>query len=147
MRALTVRQPWAGSIIHHGKSPENRTRNVAGSYRGPLAIHVSQRHDYEAQNGPFMEIQGGIDQFNIYGHGCVIGVVDLVDVHPAEQVGSSVSVWADWCCSPWGQRDAVHLALANPRPIEPIACRGALGLWNTPGHVTAWIKDQLRSAS
>ena len=40
LRILTVRQPWAWAIIHGGKGVENRVRNVAGSYRGPVAIHA-----------------------------------------------------------------------------------------------------------
>lgn len=41
MRILTVRQPWVWAIIHGGKDVENRVRNIAGSYRGPVAIHVA----------------------------------------------------------------------------------------------------------
>lgn len=35
---------------------------------------------------------------------------------------------------------ATHLVLANPRPIEPIVCRGALGLWTVPDHLTGDLK-------
>ncbi|MFP7833105.1 hypothetical protein [Marisediminicola sp. LYQ134] len=45
MRILTVRQPWAWAIIHAGKDVENRTRNIAGDYRGHVAIHVSRTND------------------------------------------------------------------------------------------------------
>ena len=41
LRVLTVRQPYAWAIIHGGKDIENRTRNIAGSYRGPVAIHAA----------------------------------------------------------------------------------------------------------
>ena len=44
MRVLTVRQPWAWAIIHGGKDVENRTRNLAGAYRGPVAIHVAGKY-------------------------------------------------------------------------------------------------------
>ena len=40
LRVLTVRQPWAWSLIEGGKDCENRVRNIAGSYRGPVAIHA-----------------------------------------------------------------------------------------------------------
>lgn len=40
LRVLTVRQPWAWSLIEGGKDVENRSRNIAGSYRGPVAIHA-----------------------------------------------------------------------------------------------------------
>ena len=68
--------------------------------------------------------------------GAIIGVVDLVDVHP--DAG---------CCRPWGEsayiehggrvrRSIVHLVLESPRELaEPIPCRGALGLWTPPADV------------
>lgn len=68
--------------------------------------------------------------------GAIIGVVDIVEAHPAAG-----------CCTPWGEteyaehggrqrRDVVHLVLENPRALpEPIACRGALGLWTLPGDI------------
>ncbi len=39
IRVLSVRQPWAGLIVHGFKSLENRDWET--SYRGPLAIHAS----------------------------------------------------------------------------------------------------------
>lgn len=48
MRAITVRQPWAWQIINQGKNVENRTRNIAGKYRGPIAIHAALKPDQEA---------------------------------------------------------------------------------------------------
>lgn len=48
MKVLTVRQPWAAAIIHGGKDVENRTRNLAGSYRGPVAIHAGLAYDEDA---------------------------------------------------------------------------------------------------
>lgn len=48
MRALTIRQPWAWAVIHAGKTVENRSRNIAGDYRGLVAIHASTRDDLNA---------------------------------------------------------------------------------------------------
>jgi hypothetical protein len=45
VKALTVQQPWAWAIVHGGKDVENRSRNLAGSYRGPVAIHAGKRED------------------------------------------------------------------------------------------------------
>lgn len=42
MKAITLRPPWGWAVLN-GKSPENRTRNIAGSYRGPLVIHQGKR--------------------------------------------------------------------------------------------------------
>ena len=138
MRALTVRQPWAGAIIWRGKDVENRTRNIAGAYRGPVAIHVSLRHDYSAVEA-HDAVCGGIDQHSIYGYGAFIGVVDLVDVHEAAPFDCG-SEWAEF---EFGRR-TVHLVLANPRPLpEPIPCKGRLGLWTPPAEILEQLQAVL----
>lgn len=139
MRALTVQQPWAWAIFH-GKTIENRTQ--LWSYRGPLAIHAGMRvsergwdneivHDsYLAAHCPPIDL------------GAIIGIVDLVDVHP--DAG---------CCRPWGEsayvehggrerRRITHLVLENPRKLaEPIPCKGALGLWTPPGDLLHELEE------
>jgi hypothetical protein len=123
MRILTVRQPWAWAIIHAGKDVENRARNIAGAYRGPVAIHAAKVLDlHSARSIPYLWRQfhdSGQEAF-----GAIIGVVDLVDVHgphPEPRCGG--------VRSPWAQRDAWHMVVENPRALaEPIAFKGALGL-------------------
>ena len=140
MRVISVRQPWAGSIVHHGKDVENRSRNIAGSYRGLVAIHVSQRHDYDAQNGPHHDVMGGIDQHNIYGWGHVIGVVDLGSVHHCSDHGRNE---ADRC-SRWAMPDHWHLCLSGARALAaPVPARGRLGLWTPDDDLAAAIRAQL----
>lgn len=162
MKVLTVQQPWAWAIIHGGKSVENRTQ--AWSYRGPLAIHAGTRWSERGgrsgliwdalrdrfgwPTGPESARRDERPGFDVIRPlGAIIGVVDLVDVHGAE----------DGCCdSPWGERshaehggrtrrDVVHLVLDRPRPLPvPIPCRGALGLWTPPPGVLAEIEAALR---
>ena len=48
MKAITVRQPWAWAIMHDGKDVENRSRNIAGTYRGPVVIHAGLTDDDDA---------------------------------------------------------------------------------------------------
>jgi hypothetical protein len=172
MRALTVRQPWAYAIIHLGKDVENRSRNIAGSYRGPIAIHAGKRLDTaaldEAARLAGHSVSSLIGLMADAPLGAIIGVVDLVDVHPS-----------DWCwetdlrrvrdlyrqdreafdalpdsgaggilgkvrvCSPWAHDGQCHLVLANPRPCEPIPCKGRLGLWTVPDEVEAKIKEAM----
>ena len=92
MKALTVRQPWAWAIIHAGKDIENRTRNIAGDYRGPLAIHSSGRKSDDPQYVAqalehrifaMLDAQLLANLRTGWGllHGCVLGAVDLTDVH------------------------------------------------------------------
>lgn len=160
MRILTVRQPWAWAIIHAGKDVENRTRNLAGDYRGPVAIHVSKQwaegwrsskleramyhwalthpevHDESTPNPWWLD------------QGAIIGVVDLADVHTSEErscarlLGIHESGEQDWAvgCSEWAEQDRVHLVLANPRPLrEPYPYRGALHLQTPNAAETAEI--------
>lgn len=134
MRILTVRQPWAWAIIHGGKDVENRSRNIAGNYRGAVAIHVALadaesapeelwvRHaDWYRDRSPKPRAEVTWRQMD---RGHVIGVVDLVDVHHWSECLDGV-----FGCSPWAQSDSHHLILANPRPLaEPIQIKGGLGL-------------------
>lgn len=147
MRCLTVMQPWAWAIFH-GKDIENRTQ--LWSYRGPLAIHAGQRlsdrgaadprihratmhWQREIADRPGAPVPRLRDEL-VYG--AILGVVELVDVHP--DAG---------CCKPWGEsayvehggrerRRITHLVLENPRLLaEPIPCKGLLGLWTPPADV------------
>jgi hypothetical protein len=160
MRALTVRQPWAWAIIHGGKDVENRTRNIAGDYRGPVAIHVAlgfAELDEHWKRQIAREV-GRLSRAGLpgnervashvadpdeprhhvhrrYGHrGAVIGVVDLYDVGRARQ-------------SRWAMGDHWHLCLSNPRPIEPIPARGRLGLWRLDAGLEAAITTALTTTS
>ena len=152
MRAITVRQPWAWAIVHAGKDVENRTRNIAGGYRGPVAIHAGLTFDYDGLEDPAIKSILPLDTVSAILafdqrriRGAVIGVVDLIDVHQAHQVGGSVTAWADWCCEPWGQREAHHLVLANPRPLpKPIPAKGRLGLWTPDDDLLNQLQEALR---
>lgn len=151
MRAITVRQPWAWAIIHGGKDVENRTRNIAGAYRGPVAIHVALSiGDAAAWTAP--NVQAALLAHDVETDwpltlGRIIGVVDLVDVHSGlnserarlRAVRSCYQPGKPWGpCSPWAMPDHHHLVLANPRPLaEPIPYKGRLGLWTLPDDVLA----------
>lgn len=102
-RILTVRQPWAWAIIHGGKTVENRVRNIAGDYRGPVLIHVAKAVDdaaFEPEHPMHGLIFGPCPRSASTDHnrymcewctkiaparyrqaGEIIGVVDLVAVH------------------------------------------------------------------
>ena len=61
MRALSIKQPWASLIVHHGKDIENRTWPT--KIRGRIAIHASKRLEFveqEAGNCLALEITGKI---------------------------------------------------------------------------------------
>ncbi len=157
MKVLTVRQPWAGAILHSVTDPrdgtvipakdvENRTRNIAGAYRGPIAIHASTTFDEAAVNVAPESALGlwwNWSEFDwTYAEGVILGVVDLVDVHRSAEC---VTGLIPTPCSPWAEPDCVHLKLANHRPLTtPIPFRGALHLQTTSEYVEAEILRQLR---
>ena len=115
MRVLTVKQPWAWAIIHGGKDVENRVRNLAGDYRGPVAIHAGLGFDQSADDSDqSWEIRRAItaedqgypaDDSQVWGadtieetdpryvRGAIIGVVDLVGVHNSISNGQTPMCW------------------------------------------------------
>lgn len=139
MKAITVRQPWAWAIIHAGKDVENRTRNLAGTYRGPLAIHASKT----CLEDDFYDVQDLLpDDVEIphrLAYGCVIGVVNLLDVHYGSFEDGCPS--STTLCSPWAVDGAHHLVLATPRPLPiPSQYPGRLGLWDLPAHLLRGVQ-------
>lgn len=129
MRAITVRQPWAWAIIHGGKGVENRTRNLAGDYRGTVAIHAGLA-PFEQDNMASRAHRAahGSEIPTQLTFGAIIGIARLWAVHQATP--------GDLCCprgsTNWGEPDVWHLCLTDPRPVDPIPCRGQLGLWTPP---------------
>jgi hypothetical protein len=149
MRILTVKQPWAWAIFN-GKDVENRTRNIAGDYRGPVAIHAAAREmpfDQHFEIAQYIgERVGMIPLFTLRtGLGAIQGVVDLVDVHADTECWRKP--WkheAEGWCSPWAMEGHHHLVLTNPRALaETIPYRGALGLRTLDDDTTARILAQI----
>lgn len=147
MKAITVRQPWAWAIVEAGKLIENRSRGT--SYRGPLAIHAGRTWSERGADDPRVVVPWAtandlrlvdVEHVDSAGLavGAIIGVADLVDVHP--DAG---------CCRPWGESSyeeaggrtistVHHLVLENALPLRgPLDCRGALGLWTVPPSIVA----------
>ncbi|MCS3426711.1 ASCH domain-containing protein [Leucobacter aridicollis] len=149
MRILTVQQPWAWAIIHGGKDVENRVRNIAGDYRGPVAIHAGLAFDRAGLNdrtlhAKWEEFGGPHAPGNWSDRGAIIGVVDLTDVHAVANAHfhpvchdhrapnglATAAAAGTGACSAWTMPGAQwHLVLTNPRPLAmPIPYKGALGL-------------------
>lgn len=137
MRAISVMQPWAWALVEGGKDVENRSRatpwrSAIGEY---LAIHASLRYDEDAYSRPLAVAHGlrlgfadpvhPMKNDELFPRGVILGQARLYDVHPW---GACLGV-----CSPWAQEDQWHLRFKNAEPwTEPLAVRGALGLWTVP---------------
>jgi hypothetical protein len=158
LRALSVRQPYAWSIVSGGKEVENRSRRT--TYRGTVAIHASLAWDKGGEKSPL--VQHGwarfvknlpqmnrprfpLDKSSLWMEfGAVIGVVDIVGCH--EHGDPDVPCGANGAgrCSDWAVRSPWHWELGNARPLpKPIPARGALGLWRMPDEVEQQVRDFL----
>lgn len=113
-KCLTVKQPWAWALIHGPKRIENRTWYT--SYRGPLFIHAGKGRDRLGEENGLFEC----DYKNLI-YWAIIGVVDLVDCVPIHQAEGDPFAEGPWC---W--------LTANPKPLNPFYCSGALSLWLPP---------------
>ena len=152
MRVLTVRQPWAEAIIFGGKNVENRPRNIAGDYRGPVAIHTGlykpkpeEWRSFERDHPDAMARMMNTVPWAQEEFGVIIGVVDLVHVHTADDAEQTKNLRGLWpTCSPWAERSGWHLALINPRPLaQPIPFKGALGLRKLDDDMIARITEAI----
>lgn len=113
MKALTVRQPWAGAIAHQTKRVENRTWKLPAKHEGArILIHAGARPDRDAQ------VYG--DRLDVYS--AIVAVATITGCH--HDNGNQV------CCSYWAQPGLYHWTLADVIALpEPVPAKGALGFW------------------
>lgn len=115
-KALSIQQPWAYLILHHGKDIENRDWYT--NYRGTILIHAGKKLDKEAY-----EFICGIGYPKLHlpprielPMGGIVGQVDIV---------GCVKKWD----SPWFE-GKYGFVLENPKPLTLIPCRGKLGIFD-----------------
>lgn len=137
MKCLSVLQPWASLISIGIKRIE--TRSWYTNYRGPLAIHAAKRipgwvGDWFLQNGYARAalVNCGVRQVSdlkTLPRGVVIATCELVNVVGVEVLHPGEAERA------FGDYDPGRFAwiLQNIQAIEPVECRGALGLWEFEG--------------
>jgi hypothetical protein len=104
LKALSVKQPYAGRIARGEKTIE--VRGWSTSYRGRILV-CSSKQPAEETDEPC---------------GVMICIVTLVDVRAFKRSDVEAAM-CDW--SP----NLYAFVLADVRPVEPIAIRGALGLF------------------
>tara|TARA_B100002049_G_scaffold158746_1_gene118671 strand:- start:355 stop:762 length:408 start_codon:yes stop_codon:yes gene_type:complete len=119
IKALTVCQPFAHLIAVREKPVENRTWFTA--YRGPLAIHAGKSREHIDEADPVSEMT----------FGAVIAMARLVDVCHIDDVRRGrYDEKHPWLAAHEHTFGPYCWVLANVKRIEPVPCRGALGLWN-----------------
>lgn len=133
MKALSVKQPWA-ELIAAGIKPIE-TRGQRTHYRGPLAIHASQRPDLEAAR----RLRPSLDE-RIHGvavrclfplgdplpFGRIVAIVNLTDCRPFTAAD------AEAACTPW-RAGAYAWDLSDARRADSVLpVSGRLGIWDCP---------------
>ncbi|WP_181312487.1 hypothetical protein [Nocardioides campestrisoli] len=137
MRALSIRQPYTWAVLAGGKDVENRSRNIAGSYRGPVLIHAALQLADLAGNEEVTELASvpvptlGRPRAGVSAQlGGIVGMVDLVGVHHSDACSGS--------CSAWAHPTGFHLRLEHPVVFpRMVRCPGRLGLWSLAPDVRA----------
>lgn len=132
-RALSLTQPWATLVASGAKRVE--TRSWRTPHRGPLAVHAAAGFPTAAialcAQEPFRSAlrAAGFDHAAELPRGALVGHVRLVDVVPVggiELTGLAdvERAFGDYSPGRWGWLLDVAVTYA-----EPVACRGALGVW------------------
>lgn len=144
MKALTITQPWASAIVLGLKTIE--TRSWTTSYRGEIAIHAAKGYPAYAREFAEDELVEGRGLANP-PLGAVIAVARLAAVKRAEDL------LAEWGTDPRWTLEKMygHYApkcygwvLEDVRPlVEPIACKGALGVWMLPANVASRVRQRI----
>lgn len=109
MKAISVKQPWAGAILQGLKPLEIRSWQTA--YRGDLLICASAKPDEN------FDLSG---ENLILGHAlCIVELYDITDFLPEQA--------KDACIDYFPGAFAWHLR--NVREIKPFPVKGKLGLY------------------
>ncbi len=129
MIALTIKQPWASLIIHHGKDIENRSWPT--NVRGRVAIHSSAKFDMREYGAAMETISyNGLPNFDLrpvdYPCGSIIGTVEIIGCCDASE--------SPWFCGEYGFMLKRPIALA-----VPVKIRGALGFWSVPREIEQYV--------
>jgi hypothetical protein len=144
LQALTLRHPWAYAITHLGKRIENRTwRPPAALIGRSLAIHGGAVPKGAALAGAahamtILRISGLAPPITelLLAEAVTPGIVAVARVSGV--VTESLSPWFGGPYG-WVLRDVFVLP-------EPVAVKGARGLWAVPGGAVAEIRRQYVAA-
>lgn len=128
MKALSVRQPWAYTIIHSNKDIENRGWPI--HYRGDILIHAgktcTQKEYFEAKEF-CQNLDVSIPELKMLRRGQIIGIVTIVDCQFSSDADG------------WGMAGQYHWQLENPREITPIPYIGQLGIFEVPDELVGEV--------
>lgn len=118
MRAISLWQPWATGWVLGIKG--NETRHWKTDYRGPLAVHAAKRLDADDREwwARLAERDERWPRQPVLG--AIVGVVDLYDVRPTEELRDQISDeelrWGNYGNGRYGWLGRNHRPLPEPIP-------------------------------
>ncbi len=118
MKALSLKNPWAGWIYHGQKTIE--TRKWKTSYRGDILICCSKTFDENVRIRTFNK------ECYIKGKAiCVVELYGIVHMTSDHEFQAMCNVY-------WG---ALAWLIKNVRKIEPVDIKGQLRLFDVPAGI------------
>jgi len=160
VKAISLLQPWASLVASGEKQIE--TRSWVTSYRGVLAIAASKGFNTDdrelCEEWPFDEAlqKAGFVSWRDLPRGGVVAICTLATCRPTERGMINLRGWEHWqdrfVAGPgpfevyFGDYSDGRYGwlLADIKPLlQPIPCKGALGLWDVPTDTVMAINDQV----
>lgn len=138
LKAISMWQPWGSLWLSPNKPHE--TRHWQTRHRGRLLVHAAKKlvKDVDAELTVVLENEFGPNWSTDLPVGAIIGMVDLIDVSPTEELCASGLVHpeelacGDFSDGRFGWRRGSYW-----RFPEPIPYRGRQTLFNVPEEVVA----------
>ena len=132
LKALSLLQPWATLVVTGAKRVE--TRSWTTTYRGTLMIHASKGRSGVAI-AQMPRLLKHIPDFNALPFGAIIGEARLTDVIRIESLDLQLDALEELMLEEhaFGNYQAGRYAWLLTDAViydEPIAAKGAPGLWN-----------------
>lgn len=125
--ALSIRQPWANFILHHGKNVENRIRRTW--HRDWFLIHAALGCTKAERISAYLfAVEAGLDPYHIRNpkleqRGGIIGMAKIVDCVRGNDHRTAHN---KWFVGPWGY------LLDEVTPLDFFPCNGMLGFFKLP---------------
>ena len=144
LKAITLYEPYASLMAIGAK--RNETRGCRTSLRGDIAIHAAKTDHGTPESLVPLIINAYRDRGLVPSpdtRGCIVAVVDLYDVQPAERVYPTSSAeelaFGNYLCGRW-----IYLTHTVRRLAKPVPCRGYQSIgWTVPPDVEAKVREQL----
>ncbi|RKH99005.1 hypothetical protein D7Y15_39335 [Corallococcus sp. AB030] len=130
IRGITLWRPWGWAVVHADKDVENRgPRFPAPPVGSWLAIHNGKTWDQDNADAMASEFGLRVPTEAEHPAGAIIGVARVEAV--TRKTAFRPSRW---------YMGETGLWLADRTPIQPVACRGAQGLWVLPDEVLRLVR-------